>query len=103
MLQTDKPDDYVCATGISHSVMDLCKYVFNELNLNYLDYIKVDEKHMRPEELENLKGDSTKIREELMWQPEYTFESMLDEMIEYWLEFYKEKDLIYVENNIHNI
>lgn len=103
MLQTDKPDDYVCATGISHSVMDLCKYVFNELNLNYLDYIKVDEKHMRPEELENLKGDSTKIREELMWQPEYTFESMLDEMIEYWLEFYKEKDLIYVENNIHNV
>jgi len=103
MLQTDKPDDYVCATGISHSVMDLCKYVFDELNLNYLDYIKVDEKHMRPEELENLKGDSTKIREELMWQPEYTFESMLDEMIEYWLEFYKEKDLIYVENNIHNI
>jgi GDPmannose 4,6-dehydratase len=103
MLQTDKPDDYVCATGISHSVMDLCKYVFNELNLNYLDYIKVDEKHMRPEELENLKGDSTKLREELTWQPEYTFESMLDEMIEYWLEFYKEKDLIYVENNIHNV
>lgn len=103
MLQTDKPDDYVCATGISHSVMDLCKYVFDELDLNYLDYIKIDEKHMRPEELENLKGDSTKLREELLWQPEYTFESMLDEMIEYWLEYYKEKDIIYVENNIHNI
>jgi GDPmannose 4,6-dehydratase len=95
MLQTDKPDDYVCATGISHSVMDLCKYVFDELDLNYLDYIKVDEKHMRPEELENLKGDSTKLREELMWLPEYTFESMLDEMVEYWLTYYKEKDIIY--------
>ena len=89
MLQTDKPDDYVCATGISHSVMDLCKYVFDELDLNYLDYIKIDEKHMRPEELENLKGDSTKLREELLWQPEYTFESMLDEMIEYWLKHFK--------------
>ena len=91
MLQTDKPDDYVCATGISHSVMDLCKYVFDELDLNYLDYIKIDEKHMRPEELENLKGDSTKLREELLWHPEYTFESMLDEMIEYWLDYYYEK------------
>ena len=89
MLQTDKPDDYVCATGISHSVMDLCKYVFDELDLNYLDYIKIDEKHMRPEELENLKGDSTKLREELLWQPEYTYESMLDEMIEYWLKHFK--------------
>jgi len=88
MLQTDKPDDYVCATGISHSVMDLCKYVFDELDLNYLDYIKIDEKHMRPEELENLKGDSTKLRKELLWEPEYTFESMLDEMISYWLNYY---------------
>ena len=95
MLQTDKPDDYVCATGISHSVMDLCKYVFDGLDLNYLEYIKIDEKHMRPEELENLKGDSTKLREELLWQPEYTFESMLDEMIEYWLNYYKEKNIIY--------
>ena len=96
MLQTDKPDDYVCATGISHSVMDLCKYVFDELDLNYLDYIKIDEKHMRPEELENLKGDSTKLREELLWEPEYTFESMLDEMIEYWLNYYREKNIIHV-------
>jgi len=88
MLQTDKPDDYVCATGISHSVMDLCKYVFDKLDLNYLSYIKIDEKHMRPEELQNLKGDSTKLRKELLWQPEYTFESMLDEMIEYWIEYY---------------
>jgi len=95
MLQTDKPDDYVCATGISHSVMDLCKYVFESLDLNYLDYIKIDEKHMRPEELENLKGDSTKLRKELLWQPEYTFETMLDEMVEYWLDYYKEKNIIY--------
>jgi GDPmannose 4,6-dehydratase len=95
MLQTDKPDDYVCATGISHSVMDLCKYVFESLDLNYLDYIKVDEKHMRAEELHDLRGDSTKMRKELGWSPHYTFETMLDEMIEYWVEYYKEKDIIY--------
>jgi GDPmannose 4,6-dehydratase len=88
MLQSDKPDDYVCATGVSHSVKDLCVYVFNYLQLNYLDYIVVDEKHFRPEELENLKGDSSKITKELLWQPKYTFETMLDEMIKYWLEYY---------------
>jgi GDPmannose 4,6-dehydratase len=88
MLQSDNPDDYVCSTGVSHSVKDLCVYVFNYLQLNYLDYIVVDEKHFRPEELENLKGDSSKLRGELDWNPIYTFETMLDEMLEYWLEYY---------------
>ena len=57
MLQTDDPNDYVCATGISHSVKDLCVYTFNKLGLNYEDYVKMDEKHLRPEELHDLKGD----------------------------------------------
>jgi GDPmannose 4,6-dehydratase len=92
MLQSDKPDDYVCATGVSHSVKDLCQYVFDYLDLNYLNYINVDEKHFRPEELENLKGDSSKLRKELLWEPQYTFTTMLDEMIEYWLEYYKNKN-----------
>ena len=88
MLQSNNPDDYVCSTGVSHSVKDLCEYVFNYLQLNYLDYIVVDEKHFRPEELENLKGDSSKLKKELDWNPIYTFETMLDEMLEYWLEYY---------------
>ena len=88
MLQSDRPDDYVCATGISHSVQDLCSYVFSSLGLDYSDYIVIDEKHFRPEELENLKGDSSKLRKELSWKPEHTFETMLDEMINYWLEYY---------------
>ena len=89
MLQTDKPEDYVCATGVSHSVQDLCSYVFGSLGLDYTEHIVVDEKHFRPEELENLKGDSSKLRNELSWEPEYTFETMLDEMIEYWLDYYE--------------
>ena len=88
MLQTDKPDDYVCSTGISHSVKDLCEYTFLSLGLDFRDYIIVDEKHFRPEELKNLKGDSSKLMDELKWEPKYTFETMLDEMIEYWINYY---------------
>jgi GDPmannose 4,6-dehydratase len=96
MLQSEKPDDYVCATGESHSVRDLCEYTFNKLELDYRDYVVIDEKHKRPEELHDLKGDASKIVLKLDWSPEYTFETMLDEMIEYWIEYYKKKDIIYV-------
>jgi GDPmannose 4,6-dehydratase len=89
ILQEDKSDDFVCSTGLSHSVEDLCKYVFTKLDLDYKDYVKLDEKFLRPEELHNLKGDSTKLTEVTGWKPEYTFETMLDEMIEYWLDHYK--------------
>lgn len=88
MLQQDSPGDFVCSTGISHSVKDLVEYVFGRLHLNWEDYIKQDEKFMRPEELNDLKGDSSKLRKETGWGPDYTFESMLDEMIEYWKNYY---------------
>lgn len=93
MLQLDNPDDFVCATGISHSVRDLCEYVFSYLDLNYLDYVIQDEKFYRPEELHDLKGDSTKLRKTINWQPKYTFETMLDEMIEYWLHKFNDENL----------
>jgi len=91
ILQDSKPDDYVCATGISHSVRDLCEYVFNKLGMNWEDYVRTNDKYLRPEELNNLKGDSSKLIKKLGWNPKYSFESMLDEMIEYWLEFYKKR------------
>ncbi len=91
ILQQDKPDDFVCATGISHSVRDLVEYVFGKLDLNWVDYVKSDEKFLRPEELHNLKGDSTKLRMITGWKPTYTFHSMLDEMIEYWIEILTKK------------
>ena len=89
ILQLDEPNDFVCSTGISHSVRDLCDYVFTKLDLNYEDYVKLDEKFLRPEELNNLKGDSNKLKELTGWLPTYTFETMLDEMIEHWLDHYK--------------
>ena len=91
ILQQDKPDDFVCSTGISHSVKELCEYVFSSLNLNWREYVKQDEKFLRPEELHDLKGDCTKLKSATGWDPQYTFETMLDEMIEYWLNYYKDE------------
>ena len=88
MLQQDEPDDFVCATGISHSVLDLVVYVFEKLGLDYNDYLECDPKFLRPEELTHLKGDCIKAKEKLGWLHEYDFESMLDEMIDYWIDYY---------------
>jgi GDPmannose 4,6-dehydratase len=83
MMQNTSPKDYVVATGESRTVKDLTQYVFSKLDMNYLDYVSQDERFLRPEELNVLKGDSFPIRAELGWQPEYSFESMIDEMIEW--------------------
>jgi GDPmannose 4,6-dehydratase len=88
ILQLDTPNDYVCSTGISHSVRELCEYVFGKLDLDWKKYVVQDDKFLRPEELHDLKGDCAKAKTILGWQPNYTFESMLDEMIEYWLKHY---------------
>ena len=88
ILQQDAPDDFVCSTGISHSVKELVEYVFNKLELDWKKYLKIDEKFYRPEELSDLKGDSKKLRDLTEWKPKYTFGSMLDEMVEYWLGFF---------------
>lgn len=85
ILQQESPDDFVCSTGISHSVKELVEYVFNKLELDWKKYVSVDEKFYRPEELNDLKGDSKKLRDITGWVPTYTFETMLDEMIDYWL------------------
>jgi GDPmannose 4,6-dehydratase len=92
ILQLDKPDDFVCATGVSHSVRELVNYVFTRLGLHSSEYIKQDEKFLRPEELHDLKGDSNKLINTTGWTHDYNFESMLDEMIEYWLEHYNNKN-----------
>lgn len=89
ILQLNHPDDFVCSTGVSHSVRELCEYVFSKLNLDYSKYVKLDDKFLRPEELNDLKGDSNKLRNLTGWNPTYTFESMLDEMIQHWLDYYK--------------
>ena len=88
ILQLENPDDFVCSTGISHSVKELCDYVFSSLGLDYKEYVTQDEKFLRPEELHDLKGDSSKLIKSTGWSHDYTFESMLDEMINYWMVYY---------------
>ena len=80
------PDEFIVSTGRTHSVRDLCETVFSILDMDYKDYVVQNPKFMRPEELKYLKGDSSKAREVLGWQPEYTFESMMQEMVDHWME-----------------
>lgn len=84
IVNHDSPDEWIVSTGETHSVRDLCELVFKKLDLDYREYVVQNSKYMRPEELKYLKGDSSKIREELGWSPEYTFEKMIEEMVEYW-------------------
>jgi GDPmannose 4,6-dehydratase len=91
ILQQEKPDDYICATGISHTVKELCEYVFSKLELDWKKFVVQRDKYYRPEELDCLKGDSSKLRNITGWKPRYTFETMLDEMIDHWMKIYSNK------------
>jgi GDPmannose 4,6-dehydratase len=81
MLQ-EKPDDYVIATGETHSVREFCERAFGEVGLDYEQYVKVDQRLLRPAEVDLLVGDATKAREELGWQPDYTFVGLVSEMVQ---------------------
>lgn len=85
IVNAEIPSDYVVATGVSHSVRDLCEYVFTRLDLDYKKHVVQNPKFLRPQELEYLRGDASKIKNELGWEPAYTFETLLDEMIDHWL------------------
>ena len=86
--QQPSPGEWVVATGETHSVREMCEYVFNRLGLDYKEYVTQNPKFLRPEELPYLKGDCTRIKQ-LGWEPEYTFETLMDDMIDHWLEIYK--------------
>ena len=85
ILEHNVADDWVVATGETRSIRQLVELVFSRLDLNYKDYVIQDTKFMRPEELQYLRGDASKIKNELGWQPETSFEEMIDEMLEFWL------------------
>ena len=89
MMQHDKPGDWVVSMMETHSVRQMCDLVFKHLEMNYEDYITQNPKFLRPEELPYLRGDSSKIREELGWKPTYSFESMMIEMVDFWLDYFK--------------
>lgn len=84
IINHETPEEFIVATGETHSVRNLCETVFGKLDLDYKDYVVQNPKFMRPEELKYLKGDPSKAKQILGWKPEYTFSSMIDEMIERW-------------------
>ena len=86
ILQLENPDDFVCATGTSHTVRHLCDYTFSQLGMNYEDHVVQDPRFFRPLELQDLRGDTAKLQDTVDLKLEYTFEKMLDEMISYWDE-----------------
>jgi GDPmannose 4,6-dehydratase len=82
MLQQPKPDDYVVATGKTHSVREFVELAFGHAGLNYNDYVVQDERFMRPAEVDLLVGDPKKARDALGWQPDVTFEELVRIMVE---------------------
>ncbi len=95
ILQQDKPDDYVIATGETHSVREFAEKVFQKLDLDYREYVKIDQRYFRPTEADVLLGDATKALNELGWKPKVSFDQLIDMMIEADLELAnKEKTLL---------
>ena len=88
ILQQDTPVDLVISTMQTHSVRELVNYVFERLDLEPEKYVTQNPKFLRPEELKYLKGDSSKARTLLGWEPEYSFETLIDEMIAFWVDHY---------------
>jgi len=94
MLQQDEPDDYVVATGETHSVQELCEVAFDYLGLDWRDHVVVDPKFLRPADVDFLVGDATKARTKLGWEPTVTFEALIQMMVDADLEaLKKENDL----------
>jgi GDPmannose 4,6-dehydratase len=82
MLQRDVPDDYVIATGQTHSVRELCEVAFRCVGLDYEDYVKVDERFLRPAEVDLLVGDATKANDVLGWKFETDFYALIELMVD---------------------
>jgi GDPmannose 4,6-dehydratase len=86
IMNHDVADDFVVSTMETHSVREMCEMVFNYLGMDYKDYVTQNPKYLRPEELPYLKGDSTKIRETLGWNTEYSFKELMYEMCDHWMD-----------------
>jgi GDPmannose 4,6-dehydratase len=86
MLQQESPDDYVIATGETHSVREFCEEAFSHVGLDWKDFVKVDPKYFRPAEVDVLLGDSSKARRVLGWEPKVTFKELAQMMVDADLE-----------------
>ena len=101
MLQHDSPDDWVLATGETHTVKDFLEKAFSYVNLNWEDYVTTSEKYYRPNEVNYLLGDPSKAKKELNWNPEVSFEELVKMMIDsdYHMVNWLHSDLIFAHNS----
>ena len=83
MLQQEKPDDYIIATGKLHSVKDICQIAFGRLDLNYQDFVTIDQRFLRKTEAKALTGNPSKAKRRLKWQPKTSFKGMITKMVEH--------------------
>jgi len=81
MLQQDEPDDFVIATGETHSVREFLEKVFQKLDLDIEKYVEIDSRYFRPTEVDVLLGDAAKARKKLGWTPKVSFEQLVDMMV----------------------
>ena len=81
MLQQDAPEDYVVATGSSHSVKEFVEMAFSAMGLDWRDHVKTDERFIRPAEVPELRGDASKAKEKLGWVPKTSFEELVEMMV----------------------
>ena len=86
MLQQDDPEDYVIGTGSDHSVDEFAKKAFAHVGLNYKDHIEIDQKLIRPAEVDTLLADYTKAKKNLNWKPKISFDDLVIDMVEHDLE-----------------
>jgi GDPmannose 4,6-dehydratase len=91
MLQAERPQDYVVATGESHSVRELVEAAFEHVGLNWKDYVEVDPRYFRPAEVDHLRGDATKAKRDLGWEPRVRFVDLVRMMVEGDLELARQE------------
>jgi GDPmannose 4,6-dehydratase len=82
MLQQDEPDDFVIATGVNQSVRELCDLAFGMVDLDYREYVVIDEANLRPSDVDALQGDASKARRVLGWEPRTDFATLIRMMVE---------------------
>jgi GDPmannose 4,6-dehydratase len=101
ILQHDVPDDWVIATGESHSVKDFAKKAFETVSLNWEDYVVTDKKYERPNEVNYLLGDASKAKKELSWSPKVSFDELVKKMVDYDLKLAESEKVLVEKNLLH--
>jgi len=99
MMQHETPDDWVLATGETHTVKEFLEIAFKSVDLNWEEYVETSEKYFRPNEVDYLLGDSKKARTELNWNPKVSFQELVKLMVDFDMKE-AEREKVLIENNL---